>query len=117
MSTSSKIKKGTTQRLPVTAQCKGRVYQVRCRLEGYEHLFFIGSTVYQLDRRMKDLFAAARNPRAQSTLYNLIRRLGEDSFVAELLEEVPMEGESVSARLAYWRKTLRPTLNMNTGPK
>ena len=96
-----------------TEPCAGRVYKIRCTLEGQEELFYIGGSVRPLAQVLPRYRAASKKSTNTSLLYTTMRELGEENFSIELVEAVPFDGPGISERAEHWRKALDAPLNKN----
>lgn len=74
--------------------------------------FYIGKTTRTLQKRWREHCRAAKRGTSYR-LYNAIRKYGIDSFIVEVVEEVP--SYLLNEREVYWIETLSPVYNMTSG--
>ena len=69
----------------------GKVYAIRCTLEGHEDLIYVGSTTTTLAKRLYQHRKTSEDPSQTRRLYEAMRELGAANWCISLLEDVPCE--------------------------
>ena len=90
----------------------GKVYAIRCTLEGHEDLIYVGSTTTTLAKRLYQHRATSKDPSQMRRLYEAMRELGAANFRIDLVEAYPCRNrDELRAREEYWRRELGADLN------
>ena len=91
----------------------GKVYAVRCTLEGHENLCYVGSTTTTLAKRLYQHRKTSEDITQTRRLYEAMRELGAANWCISLLEDAPCERrEQLRAREEHHRRELGAELNM-----
>jgi group I intron endonuclease len=87
----------------------GKIYKITNNVNSK---LYIGSTVRTLNKRFSDHKCGARKQYFKFPLYEEIRKIGQDNFKIELIENYECDTkDELNAREEYWRKRMKADLN------